>query len=66
MEPYHERVSEVIKEEFAQQGLSVIDLPERVQEALKNIRRRIANDLEYTSRFNLPVIEIGQFGHHMD
>ena len=47
MEPYQERVADVINAEFAQQGLQVHDLPERVQEALKNIVRRIADDLEF-------------------
>ncbi len=46
MEPYREYMVEVISEEFSQQGLSIHDLPERVQEALKNIGRRIAADLE--------------------
>ena len=46
MEPYRERMADVIKDEFAQQGLYVHNLPERVQEALRNIARRIASDLE--------------------
>ena len=59
MEPhckYCQRVADVISDEFAQQGLRVSDLPDRVQEALKNIERRIASDLESMyQRINLPV-----------
>ena len=47
MEPYRERVADVIKDEFAQQDIQVRDLPDRVQQALKNIERRIASDLEF-------------------
>lgn len=47
MKPYHEHVAEVIREEFAQQGLTIRDLPSLVQEALNNITWRIADDMQY-------------------
>lgn len=55
MEPYRERVADVIKDEFSNQGLSIIDLPERVKEALKNIERRIANDLKFAEDCQRPI-----------
>ena len=56
MGPYRERVADVIKDEFAQQGLQVRDLPERVQEALKNVEIRLANDIEFTARYNAEIV----------
>jgi len=56
VEPYRKRVAEVIEEEFAQQNISIRDLPDRVQEALKNVERRIAADLEFTARYNAEIV----------
>ena len=56
MEPYRARVADVISDEFLQQGLRVRELPDRVQEALRNIERRIANDLEFTARYNAEIV----------
>lgn len=50
MEPYREFVADIIQEEFAQQSLRVRELPDRVQEALTNIERRIANYFEVLNR----------------
>lgn len=46
MEPYRERVADVIRDELNNQGLLISELPRRVQEALNNIEIRLATDLE--------------------
>ena len=46
-EPYREWVGEVIDEEFSRLGISLRELPERVQEALQNAQRRFAASLEF-------------------
>ena len=56
MNPYRERVAEVIKEEFTQQGITISDLPDRIQEALKDIELRIANDLEFMTQHSANIV----------
>ncbi len=57
MEPFQERIWDVISEEFSQQGLLVRDLPNRTQEALKNIAQRMATDLEFTAQHGGEIVD---------
>lgn len=56
MEPYRERVADVIRDEFNNQGLSIKDLSKQIQEALNNIEIRLANDLLFTARHNAEIV----------
>lgn len=57
MEPYRERMADIIREEFNNQGLSINELPRKVQEALNNIEIRLANDLEFTAKHGGEIVD---------
>lgn len=50
LEPYRERVDEVIGEEFDRRGITVRQLPDKQQEALREVARRLAGELESATR----------------
>lgn len=56
MDPYQERVSEIIKEEFSRQGIETRKLPDNERMALMNITRRIADDLTFVTQYNADII----------